>query len=148
MKKLRKSDMSWNGGHTQVAIKILVAEDETNAREALVAFFEGEGFEVRCAGDGEDAIRIGNEFHPDILITDWLLEGGCSGVSVARALTHAEPRASIILISGYPLAELRAITDDLHVEAYLEKPISLFELASIVDRVKARAAGENPTAHR
>jgi hypothetical protein len=30
---------------------------------------------------------------------------------------------------------LRAITADLDVEAYLEKPISLFELGSVVDRV-------------
>jgi DNA-binding response OmpR family regulator len=120
--------------------KILVAEDEINAREALTAFLESQGFEVRCAADGDDAIRIGNEFHPDLLITDWLLEGRCSGVGVARALARAEPPAAIILISGYPVAELRAITVDLSVEAYLEKPISLFELSSIVDRVVERGA--------
>ncbi len=135
--------MSADGRYQRGNNKILIAEDEINAREALVAFFESLGFEVRHAADGEDAIRISNDFCPDILITDWLLEGGCSGVSVARALARAVPHASIILISGYPLAELRAITADLEVEAYLEKPISLFELASIVDRVKARVANEN-----
>jgi DNA-binding response OmpR family regulator len=115
--------------------RILVAEDEINAREALVMFFEAQGFEVRAASDGDDAIRISDGFHPDVLITDWLLEGECSGVTVARTLARVEPRVAIILISGYPLAELRAITADLDVEAYLEKPISLFELGSVVDRV-------------
>lgn len=124
--------------------KILVAEDEVNAREALVAFFEGQGFEVRCASDGDEAIRIGADFHPDILITDWLLEGGCSGVTVARSVARAAPQTSIILVSGYPLAELRAITADLDVEAYLEKPISLFELGSIVERVKTRSEAGSP----
>ncbi|MGH8501328.1 MAG: response regulator [Gammaproteobacteria bacterium] len=113
--------------------KILVAEDEVHAREALVMFFETQGFEVRWAADGEEAIRIGNEFAPDVLITDWLLEGECSGVSVARALAGAATRMVIIMISGYPMAELRAITADLDVEAYLEKPISLFELGSVVE---------------
>ncbi len=115
--------------------RILIAEDEINAREALVAFFESQGFEVRWAADGEEAIRIGSEFHPDVLITDWLLEGRCSGASVARAFARSEPQTAIILVSGYPLAELRAITADLDVEAYLEKPISLFELSSIVGKV-------------
>jgi DNA-binding response OmpR family regulator len=114
--------------------KILIAEDETNARTALVAFFESQGFEVRWAADGQDAMRIGAEFHPDVLISDWLLEGECSGVSLARALARAESRLAIIMLSGYPLPELRAITGDLHVEAYMEKPISLFELNAIVDR--------------
>jgi DNA-binding response OmpR family regulator len=115
--------------------RILVAEDEVNARDALVMFFEAQGFEVRAAADGEDAIKIGGDFRPHVLITDWLLEGECSGVTVARTLARAAPGVAIILISGYPLAELRAITADLDVKAYLEKPISLFELGSVVDRV-------------
>jgi two-component system phosphate regulon response regulator PhoB len=125
--------------------KILIAEDEVHAREALVAFFESQGFEVRCAADGEQAIRIGGEFLPDVLISDWLLEGDCSGVSVARALARTDPHPVIILISGYPMAELRAITADLGVEAYMEKPISLFELNDVV----ARAARKDiDSAHR
>jgi DNA-binding response OmpR family regulator len=128
--------------------KILVAEDEANARQALVAFFETHGCEVRWTAYGEDAIRISGEFHPDILITDWSLAGKCSGVSVARALADAEPSAAIILISGYPLAELRAITADLEVEAYLEKPLSLFELSSIVDRIVDKSKTINGSAPR
>lgn len=127
--------------------KILVAEDEINAREALVMFFETQGFEVRCAADGDEAIRIGNEFLPDILITDWLLEGACSGVSVARAVAQAVPGTVIIMISGYPMAELRAITADLHVEAYLEKPISLFDLNAVVEQAAQKSSGVNSAAH-
>jgi DNA-binding response OmpR family regulator len=128
--------------------KILVAEDDTNAREALVAFFEIQGCEVRWTAYGEDAIRIGGEFHPDILITDWSLAGKCSGVSVARALARGEPRTAIILVTGYPAAELRAITADLEVEAYLEKPLSLFELNSIVDRIADKTKPINGSAPR
>jgi two-component system phosphate regulon response regulator PhoB len=127
--------------------KILVAEDEISARDALVAFFESQGFEVRCTADGEDAIKIGDQFQPDVLVTDWLLEGDCSGVSVARALAGSQPRPAIIMVTGYPLAELRAVTADLDVEAYLEKPISLFELSSIVDRVTAKTRKGNGLPH-
>ncbi|MBA2491044.1 MAG: response regulator [Gammaproteobacteria bacterium] len=114
--------------------KMLIAEDEVHAREALAAFFESQGFEVRCASDGEQALNIGNEFVPDVLITDWLLEGEFSGVGVARALAQAAPHTAIILVSGHPIAELRAITGDLEVEAYMEKPISLFDLNAVVER--------------
>ncbi|MBA3730946.1 MAG: response regulator [Gammaproteobacteria bacterium] len=125
--------------------KMLIAEDEVHAREALVAFFESQGFEVRCAADGQQALRIGNEFVPDVLITDWLLEGECSGVGVARALARALPHTAIILVSGYPMAELRAITADLEVEAYMEKPISLFELNAVVERAAQKEAAKTTT---
>ena len=126
--------------------KILIAEDEASAREALVMYFESLGFEVRASGDGGEVIRIGSTFKPDVLITDWLLEGECSGVSVAREVATVVPDTAIILITGYPMAELRAITEDLKVEAYMEKPISLFELNTIVEGVVERMAQQN-TAH-
>lgn len=127
--------------------KMLIAEDEIHAREALVAYFESQGFEVRCAADGEQAIAIGHEFLPDILITDWLLEGECSGVSVARTLAQIGPRMMIILISGYPMAELRAITADLEVEAYMEKPISLFELSAVVEHAAQKTQDDVHAPH-
>ena len=120
--------------------KILIAEDEASAREALVMFFESLGFEVRASGDGGEVIEIGNEFKPDVLITDWQLEGECSGVSVAREIATLVPSTAIILISAYPIAELCTMTRDLKVEAYMEKPISLFELNTIVEGVAERVA--------
>jgi CheY-like chemotaxis protein len=124
--------------------RILIAEDEGNAREALVAFFQGQGFDVRASADGEQAIEIAREFEPDVLVSDWLLQGECSGVGVARAVAGVMPYVVIILISGYPMAELRAITGDLNIEAYLHKPISLFELKSIISGVFPSCACGNP----
>jgi DNA-binding response OmpR family regulator len=123
--------------------RILIAEDEGNAREALIAFFQGQGFDVRASADGEQAIEIAREFEPDVLVSDWLLQGECSGVGVARAVAGAMPYVVIVLISGYPIAELRAITGDINVVAYMPKPISLFELKSIINGVLPSCAGGN-----
>jgi DNA-binding response OmpR family regulator len=117
--------------------RILVAEDEISARDALAAFLESAGFEVRCAAAGREAIAISDEFRPDVLITDWLLAGDYNGVSVARALACREPQPLIIMVTGYPIHQLQAITADLDVGAYLEKPISLFELNTILRRAAA-----------
>jgi DNA-binding response OmpR family regulator len=123
--------------------RILIAEDEINARDALVAFLETQGYQVRSAADGREAIDISDDFRPDVLITDWLLEGDCNGVSVARTLARRKPRPLIIMVTGYPVHQLRAVTADLDVGAYLEKPISLFELDSILHRAAGKANGRS-----
>jgi DNA-binding NtrC family response regulator len=98
----------------------LIAEDEGNAREALVAFFQGQGFDVRAGANSEQALEIAREFEPDVLVSNWLLQGKCSSVGVARAVASAIPCVVIVLISGYPIAKLPAITGALNAAAYLQ----------------------------
>ena len=53
--------------------EILVAEDESAIREGLCALLESEGYTVRAAVDGEDALRLFRECRPDLVLLDVMM---------------------------------------------------------------------------
>lgn len=104
---------------------ILVVDDDPNIRLVLTDLLEDEGFTVRTAVDGEDALRYCETRLPMLLITD-LDMPHLSGVALIRELDARKLGAfPIIIISGKPeLAErVRRYAD--HLEP---KPLDLERL--------------------
>jgi DNA-binding response OmpR family regulator len=52
--------------------RVLVVEDDDDARDALALILASQGYELETAGDGDAAIALAEAFHPDVLICDWL----------------------------------------------------------------------------
>ena len=50
--------------------KILIADDEPNIVISLEFLMQRNGYEVRTAGDGEAALKLTNEFRPDLILLD------------------------------------------------------------------------------
>ena len=69
-----------------VITKILVVEDQPRQRAILHKWFSQRGYEVEVAATAGDAIALGQTFQPHILLTDWTLQGGRTGLDVAEAL--------------------------------------------------------------
>lgn len=60
--------------------RILVVDDEPAITDALKnAFRFEEDYELMCANDGEEGLRLLREKHPDLLILDWRLKGRVQG---------------------------------------------------------------------
>src|SRR5579871_6032204 len=53
-----------------MSISLLIAEDDSDIREVLSFVLQIEGFDVRAAADGREAIKILEQFVPDVLLTD------------------------------------------------------------------------------
>jgi DNA-binding response OmpR family regulator len=53
--------------------KICIIEDEKNIAEMYRVLFENEGYNVRCAYDGEEGLKLVEEFKPDLLLLDLML---------------------------------------------------------------------------
>lgn len=106
--------------------RVLVVEDDDDARDALALILASQGYELETASDGDAAIAIAQAFHPDVLICDWLLPG-MDGVSVARTIQRMEP-IPIIFVTAHSLPDLRNRARDLQVHAYLPKPIDVGRL--------------------
>ena len=62
---------------------ILVVEDEEPIAEAVRVRLESEGYEVRVAGDGPQALRLAGEERPDLVVLDLMLPG-MDGLEVCR----------------------------------------------------------------
>ena len=111
--------------------KVLVVEDDDDARDALALILASQGYELETAGDGDAAIAKAQAFHPDVLICDWRLPGIMDGVSVARIIQGMDS-IPVIFVTAHSVPDLRHRARDLRVHAYLPKPIDVGRLRNVL----------------
>jgi len=112
--------------------RILVVDDEVTILDSLGYAFEREGFEVRRASDGAEALRLAREESPDVVVLDVMLPG-ISGREVCQQL-RAESDVPILMLSARGSEVDRVVGLELGADDYVTKPFSLVEL---VTRVRA-----------
>ena len=79
---------------------VLVVEDEPAIRMILRDYLAGEGYHVLVAEDGEQAFAIlASKPHLDLMVTDFRLPGGISGVEIAEPAVKLRPDLKVIFIS-------------------------------------------------
>lgn len=109
--------------------QVLVVEDEPAQRELLTYNLEKEGFAVRSAGNGEEALLMIAEAPPDLVILDWMMPR-VSGIEVCRQLKSRNDTRHI------PIIMLSARSEDVDTvrgletgaDDYVIKPYSVSEL--------------------
>jgi len=111
--------------------KVLVVEDDDDARDALALLLASQGYELETAGDGDAAISKAQAFHPDVLICDWLLPGA-DGIAVARTIQEGIEPIPVIFVTAHSVPDLRHRARDLRVHAYLPKPIDVGRLRNVL----------------
>jgi CheY-like chemotaxis protein len=111
---------------------VLVVDDDGDVREALCAVLTEEGYVVRSAANGAEALERIAEQHLDVLVHD-LLMPVMSGWDVLRSLREASLAIPVIVISALA---------DRSAPYQVAKPISVDQLLKLVDAV---AAGRAPS---
>ena len=104
--------------------KVLIVDDEESIRVVFRKAFERDGWEVRTAGSGEEALEIMRETPSMVLFLDLNLPG-MSGVELSRRIRRQWPRAIPFAVTGY--SSLFELTDcrEAGFEAYFTKPVDL-----------------------
>lgn len=115
--------------------KILIVEDEPIPREVLSRALSRDGHDVRVAGSAVQAIDVGRDFKPDVLIADWLLADLDSGLSVAEQLRRIKPSLRILFFTGLPTNKLEVEAQHLRPFRFLEKPCELETLRMAVREI-------------
>ena len=115
--------------------KILVAEDNPDTREALRLLLETQGYSVRAAEDGDEAIRLQKSEPADVLVTDLFMPGR-DGFETLTAFRDHFPHTKIVVISGGAprlrgsyLESARMVGAD----ATLQKPVMPDDLFRVID---------------
>lgn len=127
--------------------KILLVEDERAQRELLTYNLEAEGFEVRSAENGEDALVMVAELPPDLVILDWMMPL-LSGIEVCRQLKSRDETAQIpIIMLSARSEDVDAVRGlDTGADDYMIKPYSVRELMARVRtqlrRIRRETAGK------
>ncbi|HEV7640809.1 MAG TPA: response regulator [Gaiellaceae bacterium] len=115
---------------------LLVADDDEDILTLVQLRLSRSGFEVIVARDGEEALRMAVERHPDLAVLDWMMPKA-SGLEVLRAI-RANPETADI-----PVVLLTARASDADVQVgldagavdYIAKPFSPQELATRVQHL-------------
>ncbi len=125
-------------------LTVLVVEDEESFVEALVVGLKREGFLVRVATDGVEALDIFDQVRPDIVLLDvWLPR--LSGIDVCREL-RTRSRVPIVMVTAKSSEIDTVVGLEVGADDYVTKPYRLRELVARMRAVLRRSppAGEAP----
>ena len=116
--------------------RILLIEDNADAREALRALLELDGYEVLAAADGAEGLDLARTKAPEVALVDIGLPG-FDGYEVARRLKALPaPPAVMIALTGYSEPEDRQRAKDAGFAAHLVKPVDPDELSRLLGRLE------------
>ncbi|MDI7276665.1 MAG: response regulator [Anaerolineae bacterium] len=115
---------------------VLVVEDDPSVSDFVESLLVSEGFEVRLARDGEEALQEIDRARPDLILLDLRLPG-MSGVTFLRRLRERPgPYVPVILTTAAP--EETELAKETGAEGVLVKPFGLAEFMAEVRQVVGR----------
>ncbi len=117
--------------------RILIVEDRDSLRRMLELALRQEGYEVEAAADGLSGIRRVEEQPFDLVLTDLKLPDA-SGLDVLAASRRAQPRAPVVVLTGFGTVATAVEAMKLGAYDFLEKPVEIDDLAAMI----AGAIGE------
>jgi DNA-binding response OmpR family regulator len=117
----------------RTAKTILICEDDENLRQLLRVVI-GTGYHILESGDGDEALELASQHHPDLVILDLMLPR-LSGLDVLRLLKRGASAdgTHILVMSAWPDADGAALAAG--ADAFLQKPFEPDELTAIVREV-------------
>jgi two-component system OmpR family response regulator len=119
-------------------VRVLVVDDELNITELLCLALRYEGFEVKSAADGRQALHVVREFDPRVVILDVRLPD-IDGFEVCHRLRAAGNRAPVIFLTARDSTEDKIAGLTIGGDDYLTKPFSLDELIARVRAIVRRS---------
>ena len=110
---------------------ILIVDDSKFSRGRVVQALSGQPYELAQAADGQEALKMVDQIHPDLIITD-LLMPVLDGFGLLRGLIERQLQTPTIVISADIQATTRATCRSLGAVAFLNKPFQPDEVTNAV----------------
>jgi two-component system response regulator (stage 0 sporulation protein F) len=101
--------------------RILVVDDERSVVEVLSEYFSGQGYTVRTASDGHEALAAVPEYRPAVVLLDVRMPG-LDGVEVLRRIRASDKSIAVIMVTANEDVELARETLKLGAFDYVAKP--------------------------
>src|SRR5205085_6807053 len=118
--------------------RILVVDDEANARAALSEILRDEGYATETAADGFKALGKLEEFAPDVVLTD-LKMPGLDGIAFMEKAKSASPQTVFVVMTAHGTISSAVSAIKKGAENYLAKPLDFEALSAVVDRAMEKA---------
>lgn len=117
-------------------VRILVVDDFEENALMMKIFLESKGFTAQTAFRSESALKISEEFAPDILLADMNLPDE-NGIVLSKKMKKAFPELKIILMSGAKELPESEFDEEVRNLPFLNKPFDLKKLESIIEKTLA-----------
>jgi two-component system, NtrC family, response regulator AtoC len=114
-----------------VGKQVLVVDDEPNLRRVLSAQLSRDGYEVHTAEDGVEALRVLEEHHIDLVITD-LRMPNLDGMDLLRRALELDPDLLVVMITAHGTVDNAVEALKLGAFDYITKPFDQNEVRTIV----------------
>lgn len=131
--------------------RILLVDDDKATLADVSAVFSSPEYEMRTAGNAEDALEAMKLFTPDLVILDVVLPEEflrtgerADGLSVLRQMRKLSD-VPILMLSATGLAPIKVLALDSGADDYMTKPFDSRELAARVNALLRRQRGDFPT---
>jgi two-component system OmpR family response regulator len=124
--------------------KILLIEDDSETAEEIVGELVQRGFEIDCAGSGNEGLDKARSFPPDMLIVDRMLPG-MDGLTIVEALRQEGVRTPALILSALGAVDERVRGLRRGGDDYLTKPFAIVELVARIEALLRRPADSRET---
>ena len=105
---------------------ILLVDDDPNISRLVQLYLEKEGFEVKTADRGDDALAMFRKMPPDLMLLDVMLPG-MDGWQVCRTIRKTSS-IPIIMLTAKDETFDKVLGLELGADDYITKPLSLIHI--------------------
>ncbi len=114
--------------------QILVVDDEEIARTNMQHLLAKEGYQVKTAANGLEALEIARKQAFDLILTDLKMDK-MDGMQLLEAVKDVAPHAAVIMITGFATVDTAVAAMQKGAVHYLSKPIKIDELRATVKKI-------------
>jgi len=114
-----------------MSAKMLIVDDQKGVRRLLEELFRSEGWDVRMAVDGREAIDKVDEQIPDLVLMDVKMPN-MNGLEASQAIMDKYPGIPIIMMTAYGEIEVVNQALEAGVRRCISKPFDIMDLRNIV----------------
>lgn len=115
--------------------RILLVEDDTELRRLYALGLNNQGFEVKLAANGADAVERLDETTPDVILLDLMLPVMTGWEVLDRFTAPSSTHPPIIVISG----QQEPPEPDGRVATWLAKPVTIEQIVAAVEAALAKS---------
>jgi DNA-binding response OmpR family regulator len=114
---------------------ILLVDDDNEIVETMRAVFDGRGYRVIVARDGNAGLTIAERENPDLIILDMMMPKKSGFLVLEKLKTRPGGLIPTIMITGNEGSRHRAYAEMLGVRDYIRKPFAIEKLVKSAEKI-------------